>query len=288
MSTKLEALAMELEDLASPLLTSVVTTSDLKVAFSGVDVALLVGARPRGPGMERRDLLSANTAIFRAQGEALEAHASRSVKVLVVGNPANTNAFTVARFAPSLPRENITCLTRLDQNRATALLAKRIGANPGDIKGVIVWGNHSKTLYPDARFAMREGHPRPQDSASVVSAVGDRAWLSSGFVDAVQNRGSEVISMRGLSSAGSAAGAIIDHMRDWELGSNGHMVSMGVPVGIEGAYGVPHGLYFSLPCICANGTYTIISDLTVDDASRKRLDLSILELQEERTMSVEL
>ena len=286
MESKLEAVAMELEDLAAPLLVRIVTTTDVAVAFAGADIALLIGARPRGPGMERADLLHSNAAIFRAHGAALETFASRSVKVLVVGNPANTNALIVARNAPSLPQENITSLTRLDQNRATSMLAKRINANPGDINGVIIWGNHSMTQYADARYAMREGHPRPSDSSSVVAAVGDREWLTTGFVEAVQQRGKLILEKRGLSSAASAAAAIIDHMRDWVLGSEGHMVSMGVMVSPGGVYGIPEGLIFSLPCICSNGGYKIITDLTIDDASRKRLDTSAAELIIERDLAI--
>ena len=283
--SKLESVLMELEDLASPLLSRIVTTTDAAIAFANVDVAILVGSKPRSPGEERVDLFSSNSAIFRSHGAALEAHASRSVKVLIVGNPANTNAYIVAQHAPSLPRQNITSLMRLDHNRATALLAKRINANPGDIKGVIIWGNHSSTQYADARYAMREGYPRPMDSASVAAAVGDREWLSNGFVESVQQRGKAVLDKRGLSSAASAAGAIIDHMRDWIYGSNGHIVSMAVIVPSGGVYGVPEGLVFSLPCICTAGGYTIVSDLSIDDASRKRLDVGIAELIAERELA---
>jgi malate dehydrogenase len=239
---------MELEDLASPLLASVTATSSLEAAFTGVDVALLVGARPRGPGMERGDLLAANVGIFRAQGEALERFASRSVKVLVVGNPANTNAAVVARAAPSLPRGAITCLARLDHNRAVAALARRSDCNPGDLNGVIVWGNHSSTQFADARFAMREGHPRPSDSTAVRALVADPAWLRAPFVAAVQARGADVLAKRGATSAASAASAIVDHVRDWLGGTRGHWVSMGVPTdGV--AYGVKEGIFFAMPCI---------------------------------------
>jgi malate dehydrogenase len=253
MQEKLAGLIMELEDLASPLLAGATATSSLEEAFAGVDVALLVGARPRGPGMERRDLLAANVAIFRAQGEALERFASRSVKVLVVGNPANTNAAVVARAAPSLPRGAITSLSRLDHNRAVAALARRAECNPGDVNGVVVWGNHSSTQFADARFATREGHPRPSDTTAVRALLAEPAWLGAPFVAAVQARGGEVLAKRGATSAASAASAIVDHMRDWLCGTRGNWVSMGVPTD-GAAYGVKEGLFFSMPCIwCAPG-----------------------------------
>ena len=252
---RLEALAMELQDCAYPLLAGLLATTDYAPAFAGVDYALLVGARPRAPGMERRDLLAANAAIFRGQGEALDRYAKRTVRVLCVGNPANTNALIAARAAPGLPRAAFTALTRLDHNRATAMLAQRLGASPRDVQGVIIWGNHSATQYADARFAVREGHPRPQDSSSVPAALGDggAAWLQGDFVRAVQQRGAEVMGKRQGSSAGSAAVAICDHVRDWAAGSRGHWVSMGVHMD-GSAYGVAEGIYFSMPCImCVRG-----------------------------------
>jgi malate dehydrogenase len=247
-SERLEALVMELEDCAYPLLAGLVATTDYAVAFAGVDYALLVGSRPRTPGMERKDLLAANAAIFRGQGEALDRHAKRSVRVLCVGNPANTNALIAARAAPGLPPTAFTALTRLDHNRATALLARRLGANPGDVKGVVIWGNHSTTQYADARFAVREGHPRPQDSASVPAIIGDAAWLQGEFVRAVQQRGAEVMGKRQGSSAASAAHAICEHVRDWASGTRGDWVSMGV-YSDGSAYGVAEGIFFSMPCI---------------------------------------
>jgi malate dehydrogenase len=250
---KLEALAMELQDCAYPLLAGLVATSDYAVAFAGVDYALLVGSRPRAPGMERKDLLAANAAIFRGQGEALDRHAKRTVRVLCVGNPANTNALIAARAAPGLPRTAFTALTRLDHNRATAMLAQRLGANPRDIQGVVVWGNHSTSQYADARFALREGHPRPQDSSSVAAALGDAAWLQGDFVRAVQQRGAEVMGKRQGSSAASAAQAICDHVRDWACGTRGHWVSMAVHMD-GSAYGIAEDIYFSVPCImCVGG-----------------------------------
>ena len=285
MAAKLEALVMELEDTAAPLLASVLATADYAAAFDGADAALLVGARPRGPGMARADLLAANAEIFRGQGAALDAHAKRSVKVLVVGNPANTNALVAARAAPGLPRAAFTSLSRLDHNRATAMLARRIGANPGDVKNVIVWGNHSAAQYADARFAMREGHPRASDSSSVAAAVGDRAWLRGEFVDAVQARGGAVMEKRGLSSAASAASAIVDHMRDWCAGSAGHWVSMGVHTD-GAAYGVAPGVFFSMPCICDGaGGYAVVADLALDDEAKRRLAAAEAELLAERALA---
>ena len=245
---KLEALRMELEDCGYPLLAGVEASAASVEAFADADYALLVGSRPRAPGMERRDLLAANAAIFREQGAALDRVAKRSVRVLCVGNPANTNALLAARAAPGLPRAAFTSLTRLDQTRATGMLARRLGANPGDIHGVIVWGNHSATQYADARFAVREGFPRPQDSAGVPACVGDAAWLQGDFVRAVQQRGAEVMNKRQGSSAASAAQAICDHVRDWSQGTRGHWVSMGV-YSDGSAYGIAEGIFFSMPCV---------------------------------------
>ena len=225
--SKLEAVVMELEDIASPVLTAVRATTSYEVAFAGVDVALLVGARPRGPGMERADLLTANAAIFRGQGDALNRLASRDVKVLVVGNPANTNALIAARAAPSLPRSSFTALTRLDQNRGTGMIARRLGVVPARVKTVIIWGNHSTTQFPDARFAVVTDLPRPGDVAGVPALVNDTTWLNTTFVEDIQQRGKAVIDKRGASSAASAAEAITNHVRDWVLGSAGNIISMG-------------------------------------------------------------
>lgn len=256
--TKLGAVVMELEDCAFSTLVRVVATSSYDVAFAGVDVALLVGARPRGPGMERADLLQANAAIFRGQGEALGRLASRDVKVLVVGNPANTNALIAARAAAAggLPASSFTALTRLDKNRARAALASRLGAPVAAISRVVIWGNHSTTQFPDARFALVDrgaaaGGPRP-----VPEAVGDAAWLEGPFVAAIQGRGKAVIDARGASSAASAAEAIVNHARDWLLGSLGAWVSMGVHTGDDAAaapYGIAPGLIFSLPVTTQRG-----------------------------------
>lgn len=282
---KLEAIVMELEDCASPVVNKVVATSDYAVAFEGVDVALLVGARPRGPGMERKDLLQANASIFKGQGEALEKHASRDVKVLVVGNPANTNALIAAKYAPSIPRENFTALTRLDQNRAKGQIAKRLGVSVGAVKNVLIWGNHSTTQYPDVRFATVQGTPRPQDFAGVPALVNDKAYLEGDFISTIQQRGKAVIDKRGASSAASAANAIIDHIRDWMLGSNGEMVSMGV-YSNGSDYGVEEGLIFSMPCICERGgKYKIVTDLSVDAFSQDKLKATEEELKQERTMA---
>ena len=278
---RLDAVVMELEDTASPLLSGVVATTDPARAFAGADVAILLGSQPRSLGMTRAELLSANASIFAVQGALLEAHAKRSVKVLVVSNPANTNALVCARAAPSLPRTAFSCLSRLDHNRAVSLLARRIGANAGDVRNVIVWGNHSATQVPDARFAMREGWPRVSDTASVAALVGDATWLRGEFVDTIRQRGTVVMEKRGLSSAASAASAIVDHVRDWVCGTDGHWVSMGVWTDGK-AYGVAEGLFFSMPCVCKDGAYKVVDDLTIDDFTRDRMRASERELVEER------
>jgi malate dehydrogenase len=272
--TRLEGLVMELEDCAFDSLAGVVATSDYAVAFQDVDVALLVGARPRGPGMERSDLLAANAAIFAGQGDALDKYAKKSVLVLVVGNPANTNALIAATHAPSIPRENFTALTRLDLNRARALLAGKVGVAPTAVKNVIIWGNHSTTQYADARMAMVARHARGHDSVSVQSLLGDagREWMRGEFLATIQQRGKTVIDKRGASSAASAANAICDHVRDLWLGSQGDLVSMGVYVAGAGTgagagtpYGVSADLIYSLPVVCdGKGKYRVVKDLTLD------------------------
>lgn len=282
LAEKLDAIVMELDDCASPVVAKVVATTDYAVAFAGVDVALLVGARPRGPGMERKDLLAANAAIFKGQGEALERYASRDVKVLVVGNPANTNALIAAKFAPSIPRANFTALTRLDQNRAKSAIAKRTGTAVDAVTGVIIWGNHSTTQYPDVRFATAAGAPVP-------AAVADDAWLHGPFITAIQQRGKAVIDKRGASSAASAAHAIVDHVRDWLLGSAGAWVSMGVVTGADAPYGIASDLVFSFPLIThRGGSYSVVADLAVDAFSADKLKATEKELLEERTMAFEV
>jgi malate dehydrogenase len=269
----LRGVMMELEDCAFPLLAGMVGTDDPMVAFKDADVALLVGARPRGPGMERKDLLLENAKIFTAQGAALDAVASRDVKVLVVGNPANTNAYIAMKSAPGLPPENFTAMLRLDHNRALSQLAAKAGVPVGDIRRLVVWGNHSPTMYPDYRFATAGG-------ASLSDKVGDVDWNANEFIPKVAKRGAAIIEARGLSSAASAANAAIDHVRDWLLGSGGEWVTMGVPS--DGSYGIPEGLIYGFPVTTQDGRYRIVRDLPIDEFSRGRMDATLAELEEER------
>ena len=269
----LKGVVMELDDCAFPLLTGVVQSDDPKVAFKDVDIALLVGARPRSKGMERKDLLEANGAIFTTQGKALNEVASRNVKVLVVGNPANTNAYIAMKSAPNLPAKNFTAMLRLDHNRALSQLAAKTGKPVDSIEKLVVWGNHSPTMYPDYRFASIGGSP-----ASEV--VNDRDWYENTFISTVGKRGAAIIEARGLSSAASAAGAAIDHVRDWVLGTNGKWTTMGVPS--DGSYGIPEGVIYGVPTTCENGEYTVIKDLEIDTFSRSKMDATLAELEEER------
>ncbi len=269
-----EGTAMELDDCAFPLLAGIDITDDPRVAFDGVNVALLVGARPRGPGMERRDLLEANGGIFKPQGEALNAGAADDVRILVVGNPANTNALIAQAHAPDIPRERFTAMMRLDHNRAVTQLAQRTGSAVTDVHKVIVWGNHSASQYPDITHATVKGQP-----ASDV--VGDQAWVSDVFIPTVAKRGAAIIDARGASSAASAANAAIDHVHDWVLGTpEGDWVSAGVPS--DGSYGIPEGIISGFPCVSRNGAWEIVQGLEIDDFSRTRIDASVAELQEER------
>lgn len=269
-----EGTAMELDDCAFPLLAGIDITDDPRTAFDGVNVALLVGARPRGPGMERRDLLEANGGIFRPQGEALNAGAADDVRILVVGNPANTNALIAQAHAPDIPRERFTAMMRLDHNRAVTQLAQRTGVPVTDVAKVTVWGNHSASQYPDITHATIKGQP-----ASAV--VGDQAWVSDVFIPTVAKRGAAIIEARGASSAASAANAAIDHVHDWVLGTpEGDWVSAGVPS--DGSYGIPEGIISGFPCISRNGSWEIVQGLDIDDFSRARIDASVAELQEER------
>ncbi len=269
-----EGTAMELDDCAFPLLAGIEISDDPNVAFDGVNVAVLVGARPRTKGMERGDLLEANGGIFKPQGQALNAHAAGDVKVLVVGNPANTNALIAMSNAPDIPRERFTSMMRLDHNRAIAQLAAKAGARVGDVRNVGVWGNHSATQYPDIMHATIAGRP-----AAEVAA--DRAWLADDFIPTVQKRGAAIIDARGASSAASAANAAIEHVHDWVLGTPpGDWVSMGVPS--DGSYGVPDGLICGFPCTCADGSYEIVGGIELDDFSRERVDASVSELDQER------
>ena len=269
----LKGVMMELEDCAFPLLAGMVGTDDAEVAFKDIDVALLVGARPRGPGMERKDLLLENAKIFTAQGAALNKVAKRDVKVLVVGNPANTNAYIAMKSAPDLDPKNFTAMLRLDHNRALSQLAGKTGKPVGDIKKLIVWGNHSPTMYPDYRFAMIGG-------ASVKDTIGDEAWNRETFIPKVGKRGAAIIEARGLSSAASAANAAIDHIRDWVLGTGGEWTTMGIPS--DGSYGIPKDVMYGFPVTCKDGKYEIVKDLAIDDYSREMMDKTLAELEEER------
>lgn len=269
-----EGVAMELEDGAFPLLDGIEITDDPLVGFDGAGVALLVGARPRSQGMERSDLLAANGAIFTDQGRAIQARASDDVKVLVVGNPANTNALIAMNNAPDVPRTRFSALTRLDHNRAIAQLARRTGEAAADIRRMTIWGNHSATQYPDLTHAL-VGDKRAED------AVSDRSWIENDFIPTVQQRGTAIIAARGSSSAASAASAAIDHVRDWVRGTaDGDWVSMAVCS--DGSYGVPDGLISSFPVTCADGDFRIVQGLDVDEFSRTRIDLSVAELAQER------
>ncbi|RJO68374.1 malate dehydrogenase [Nocardia panacis] len=275
----LEGVAMELEDGAFPLLESVDISDDPWLGFSGANIALLVGARPRTSGMERSDLLAANGPIFTEQGAAINAVAADDVKVLVVGNPANTNAFIAMTNAPDVPAARFTAMTRLDHNRAIAQLAKKVGAPAADISRMTVWGNHSATQYPDLAHAAVAGKP-------AVELV-ESSWVTEDFVPTVQQRGTAIIQARGASSAASAASAAIDHIRDWALGTpQGDWVSMAVPS--DGSYGVPEGLISSFPVTCANGEYTIVPGLDPDDNARARIDASVAELVQERDAVIDL
>jgi len=264
---------MELEDCAFPLLAGVVVTDDPNVAFKDADIALLVGARPRTKGMERKDLLEANGAIFTVQGKALNDHASRDCKILVVGNPANTNAYIAMKSAPDLPKKNFTAMLRLDHNRALSQLAAKTGKPVSSIEKLAVWGNHSPTMYADYRFATVDGQ-------SVKELINDEAWNRDVFLPTVGKRGAAIIEARGLSSAASAANAAIDHVRDWVLGTNGKWVTMGIPS--SGQYGIPEDVIYGFPVTCANGEYTVVEGLEIDDFSRERMDLTLAELEEER------
>jgi malate dehydrogenase len=277
----LDGVAMELEDCAFPLLAGVVKTDDADVAFGDADVALLVGAMPRKEGMERADLLGANGGIFKPQGEALSRGAKRDVKVLVVGNPANTNALIAMRNAKDLDPSRFTAMTRLDHNRAIAQLAAKAGVHGSDVTRMTIWGNHSATQYPDVFHAQVSGKP-------AFEAVGrDQAWLEDDFIPTVQQRGAAVIKARGLSSAASAANAAVDHIRSWTLGTApDDWVSMGILS--DGSYGTPEGIISSFPVTCANGTYEIVQGLEIDDFSRARIDKSTGELADERDAVTEL
>ncbi|MFT7491043.1 MAG: malate dehydrogenase [Pseudohongiellaceae bacterium] len=269
----LKGVAMELDDCAFPLLAGIVQTDDANVAFKDADYALLVGARPRGPGMERKDLLEANAAIFSVQGKAINAVAARNIKVLVVGNPANTNAVITQRNAPDIDPRNFTAMTRLDHNRAMTQLAQKTHTSINDITNLLIWGNHSATQYPDIHNALVNGKP--------AMDMIDQAWYENDFIPTVQKRGAAIIDARGASSAASAANAAIDHMRTWVTGTTeGNWTSMGVHS--DGSYGIQKGLVYSFPCICKNGDWEIVQGLEINDFSRSKMAATEQELAEER------
>jgi malate dehydrogenase len=269
----LKGVMMEIEDCAFPLLAGMSAHGDPMTAFRDIDYALLVGARPRGPGMERKDLLAANAQIFTAQGKALNAVAGRGVRTLVVGNPANTNAYIAMKSAPDLPKRNFTAMLRLDHNRALSQVAARTGKPVAAIEKLCVWGNHSPTMYADYRFATIAGQP-------VKALINDEKWNREVFLPTVGKRGAAIIEARGLSSAASAANAAIDHMRDWALGTGGKWTTMGIPS--DGSYGIPQDILYGYPVTCENGEYRIVPGLEIDAFSRVRMDLTLKELLEER------
>ena len=269
----LKGVMMEIDDCAFPLLAGMTAHSDPMTAFKDADYALLVGSMPRKAGMERSELLSVNGKIFVGQGKALNAVASRNVKVLVVGNPANTNAYIAMKSAPDLPRKNFTAMLRLDHNRAASQIAAKTGKPVASIEKLAVWGNHSPTMYADYRFATIDGKP-------VKALIDDDAWNKDVFLPTVGKRGAAIIEARGLSSAASAANAAIDHMRDWALGTHGKWVTMGIPS--DGQYGIPKDTMFGFPVTVANGEYKVVDGLDIDAFSRERIDLTLKELQEEK------
>ncbi len=274
-----EGTAMELVDCAFPLLKGIEISDDPSVAFDGVNVALLVGARPRSKGMERSDLLEANGAIFKPQGRALNEHAADDVKVLVVGNPANTNCLIAMHNAPDIPAQRFTSMMRLDHNRTVAMVASKLAVDVDAIEHVAVWGNHSTTQYPDITHASVAGKP-------AVQAIDDDTWIQEEMIPAVQQRGAAVIEARGASSAASAANAAIMHVRDWSLGSSGEWVSMGVPS--DGSYGIPEGLIAGFPCTCEQGSWKVVEHIELDERSRQRIAATVDELQHERDMVEQL
>jgi malate dehydrogenase len=275
-----EGTAMELDDCALPLLAGVDIHDDPTQAFDGVNIALLVGARPRTKGMERGDLLSANGGIFKPQGQALNAHAASDIKVLVVGNPANTNCLIAQSNAPDIPRERFTAMMRLDHNRAIAQLAAKTGTAVTDITNMTIWGNHSATQYPDVFHAKVKG-------GDAAQAVNDQPWIETDFIPTVQKRGAAIIEARGASSAASAANAAIDHVHDWVLGTPaGDWVSMAIPA--DGSYGVQEGIFSGYPCTCSDGSFEIVQGLELDEFSRSRIDATVNELKEERAAVTEL
>ncbi len=272
----LQGVKMELDDCAFPLVQEIIATDDPKTAFTGTQVALLIGARPRSKGMERKDLLEANGAIFTVQGKMLNDYAARDVKVLVVGNPANTNALIAMKNAPDLDPKNFTAMLRLDHNRAIAQVAQKLNQPLRDVKNMVVWGNHSSTQYPDLDHALINGQ-------SAKKMLPDQEWITKDFIPTVQQRGAAIINARGLSSAASAANAAIAHVHDWLLGTaEGDWVSMGIPS--DGSYGIPAGVIYGYPVQCKNGAYTIVQNLPISEPGRARMDATLRELQEEAEM----
>jgi malate dehydrogenase len=278
----LKGVVMEMTDSAYPMLQKVVATSDYQEAFTDIDVCIMVGALPRKEGMERKDLLEKNASIFKGQGQALEQWAKKTVKVLVVGNPANTNCLIAKTYAPSIPAENFSALTRLDHNRAKAQIADHLGINVSDVHNVIIWGNHSSTQFPDVAHGYVNLHG---EKKSIYEAMKDDAYLRGDFIGTVQKRGAAVIAARKLSSATSAAKAITDHIHDWFLGTpEGEWVSMGIAS--DGSYGIPEGVIFSFPVTCKKGVVTIVQGLKIDDFARQKLELTDKELRDEKTMAL--
>ena len=268
----LHGVVMELDDCAFPLVQEVIATDNPDVAFKDAECVLLVGSRPRGPGMERKDLLEANAAIFSVQGKSLNDNAAKNVRVLVVGNPANTNCLIAQRNAPDIDPRQFTAMTRLDHNRAMSQLAQKTGKHVNDVKGLAIWGNHSATQYPDIAHATVAGEP--------AYGLVDQAWVEGEFITTVQQRGAAIIKARGLSSAASAANAAVEHMRDWFAGTNGEVVSMGIYS--DGSYGITERLIYSFPCVCENGDWKIVQDLEISDFSREKMSSTEKELIEER------
>jgi len=268
----LHGVVMELDDCAFPLVQEVIATDNPDVAFKDAECVLLVGSRPRGPGMERKDLLEANAAIFSVQGKSLNDNAAKNVRVLVVGNPANTNCLIAQRNAPDIDPRQFTAMTRLDHNRAMSQLAQKTGKHVNDVKGLAIWGNHSATQYPDIAHATVAGE--------AASGLVDQAWVEGEFITTVQQRGAAIIKARGLSSAASAANAAVEHMRDWFAGTNGEVVSMGIYS--DGSYGITERLIYSFPCVCENGDWKIVQDLEISDFSREKMSSTEKELIEER------
>ena len=269
----LNGVIMEIEDCAFPLLSDISAHSNPYTGFKNADMAILIGARPRGPGMERKDLLQANAAIFKMQGEALNKVAKESVKVLVVGNPANTNAYIAMKSAPDLRKENFTAMMRLDHNRALAQISNKVGCSIPNIKKLCVWGNHSPTMYVDTRFALVSGVP-------LEKIIADPLWINDNLIPSVGKRGAAIIQARGLSSAASAASAAIDHIKDWILGSSENWVTMGVPS--NGQYGIPDDLIFGMPVVCEDGKYSVVNDLEINDFAKSKFSITLKELIEEQ------